>query len=416
MISQSIASGVSSSGEGEQRASREYSSLVLEWQEARLSMDRFDKITVDLRKYGFTFIAIIMSSTSIIFDANRVQNPLPLVLVPIVIALLTFSLFLADSYYQVLLLAAILHARQLENYHKEILSRDAIDPLYLGFNITNHIEERVKRTNAHFYTVVVYILFLVISGLMGYVSLWGYELSLHIRSLAAYFWILTGGLAVIAVFMAVVSQGVSKLLREMRQTEMVDNRFVIQKLYEKKDVEKATRELTARIHRIYKDTPDFRMFPLGKGGLLFAERLIGALRKQPYGMTNIGLITAFTKREAEELTIEQPKPIDIQGKNVLIVDDLVSHGRTLLKAIELCRGLGAETVRTCVLIDAYKKRTPSAAGLHVDLVGIRTTESQRYFVGSGLDGGPSMNRESAEKFRLLPYIGVLVASHGNDED
>ena len=98
MISQMSSSGVPILEVEAGHANLEYSSLSLEWREARLSIDRFDKITVDLRKYGFSFIAIILSSSSIIFDATRVQNPIPLVIVPIVVALLTLSLFLADSY------------------------------------------------------------------------------------------------------------------------------------------------------------------------------------------------------------------------------------------------------------------------------------------------------------------------------
>lgn|GEM_PF-4302790 len=35
-------------------ADKEYASLINEWKESRLSIDRFDKITVDLRKYGFS--------------------------------------------------------------------------------------------------------------------------------------------------------------------------------------------------------------------------------------------------------------------------------------------------------------------------------------------------------------------------
>ena len=395
-----------------QRMNLEYSSLSIEWKEARHSIDRFDKITVDLRKYGFSFIAIIISSSSIIFDAAKVQNPLPLVIVPIVIALLTLSLFLADSYYQVLLLATILHARHLENIHKEILSKNSVGQIYFGLNLTNYIEDKVQKTNAHTYTVIVYILFLTISSLMGYFSLWAYEINLHVYDMAQYFWILTGGFAVIILFLAVISQGVTKLLSEMRQTEIIDNRFVIQKLFEKRDIEKATRELAEKIYKTYKKT-NFKVLTLRMGGLYFANSLISELKWQK--MSNIELISAFSERKGDEVSIESPQQADIQGENILIIDDLVSTGVTLLKAVEMCHALGAKTVRTCTLIDAYKKRHSIASSLRLDFSGLRTPESKRFFVGSGLDGGHKMSSDAADKVRLLPYIGVLVAPRDDNQ-
>lgn len=396
------------------RVSLEFSSLSAEWKEARHSIDRFDQITVDLRKYGFSFIAIIISSSSVIFDAAKVQNPLPLVIVPLVIAILTLSLFLADSYYQVLLLATILHARHLENIHKEFLGKNPSGQIYFGFNITNFIEDKVQKTNAHFYTVIVYILFLLISSLMGIFSLWAYEINMHIyiASMWQYFMILLVGFVIIYTFLGIISLGVAKLLGEMRQTEMVDNKFVIEKLFEKKDVEKATTELAGKIYHTYKNT-NFKVLTLGMGGLYFANSLISALKHR--GMTNIELISAFSERIGDEVTIERPQPSDIEGQNILIVDDLVSTGITLLKAIEMCRSLGAKSVRTCALIDAYRKRHSLASTLRPDFSGLRTSESQRFFVGSGLDGGHGMSSDAADKVRLLPYIGVLIGPQDNHQ-
>lgn len=393
---------------GEDYADREYASLVNEWKETRLSIDRFDKITVDLRKYGFSFITFIISSSSIVFDATKVQNPLPLVIVPIVISLLTLSLFLADSYYQVLLLAAILHARHLENIHKEVVSRDFAGQMYFGFNLTNYIEDKVQKTSAHLYTVVVYILFFIIAGLLGYFSLWAYEINAHVSHIDKYYWILTSGLVIVLLFLSVISRGVWKLLKEMRQIEMIDNRFVIEKLFVKKDIERITAELAGKIYKAYKKE-NFKVLTLGMGGLYFANNLIGELKGR--GMINVELISAFTERTDDTVTIEQPQESDIKGENILIVDDLVSTGITMVKAIEMCKSLGAKTVRTCALLDAYRKRHASAAALRLDFPGLRSNESKRFFVGSGLDGGKKMSPDARDKVRLLPYIGVLVAPH-----
>lgn len=389
-------------------ADKEYASLISEWKETRLSIDRFDKITVDLRKYGFSFITFIISSSSIIFDATKVQNPLPLVIVPLVISLLTLSLFLADSYYQVLLLAAILHARHLENIHKEVVSRNSAGQMYFGLNLTNYIEDKVQKTSAHLYTVIVYILFFIIAALLGYFSLWAYEINTHINQIGRYAWILTGGLVVVVMFLVVISRGVWKLLKEMRQIEMIDNKFVIEKLFARKDIEKVTTELAGKIYKTYKKE-NFKVLTLGMGGLYFTNNLIPELKKQ--GMINVELISAFTERTDDTVTIEEPQESDIKGENILIVDDLVSTGITMVKAVEMCKSLGAKTVRTCALLDAYRKRHASAATLRLDFPGLKSNETTRFFVGSGLDGGKKMSPDARDKVRLLPYIGVLVAPH-----
>lgn len=391
----------------------EYSSLQGEWKESRLSIDRFDKITVDLRKYGFSFVALIISSSSIIFDAAKIQNPLPLIIVPIVVALLTLSLFLADSYYQVLLLAAILHARHLENVHKEILSRGSIGQVYFGMNLTNYIEDRVQKTKAHLYTVIVYVLFLLIGSLLGYFSLWTYEVNSHNFDIEQYFWILTLGFSVILSTLLFISRGVNILLAEMRQTEMLDNRFVVQKLFDKKDVEKATADLADRIFKTY-SRGSFKVLTLGMGGLYFAHNLISELKQRT--MTNIELISAFTERTGDDVTIENPNQSDIEGENILIVDDLVSTGVTMLKALEMCQSLGARSVRTCALVDAYKKRRASARSLRLDFSGLRTAEEKHFLVGSGMDGGHGMSSDMCDKMRLLPYIGILVGPSDSGTD
>lgn len=382
--------------------------LSTEWKEARQSIDRFDKITVDLRKYGFSFIALIISSSSIIFDAAKVANPLPLVIVPIVIALLTLSLFLADSYYQVLLLAAILYTRSLENIHKELLLKNAAGQMYHGLNITNYIEDKVQKTRAHFYTVVVYILFLIISSLLGYFSLWAYELNTHVAHIGRFVWGLTAGFVIIVAFLVVISGGVWKLLSEMRKTEIVEGTFIIEKLFEKREVEKAISDVADKIYHFYGKT-SFKILSMGIGGLYFANQLISELKKHRQ-LTNVELISAFSERDANNVvTIVRPEKSDISGENILIVDDLVSTGFTMLKAIEICKSLKAKTVRTCVLLDAHRKRHASASKLRIDFPGLRTDESKGFFVGSGLDGGEKMSPDAKDKVRLLPYIGILVA-------
>lgn len=384
----------------------ELESLRDEWKEARDTIDRFDKITVDIRKYGFSLIALIISTSTIVFDAARVENPLPLAIVPIVVGILTLGVYLADNYYQVLLLSTILHARQLENVHKEILSQQIKHQLYLGWNLTNYIEDKVQKSRAYLNTILIYVLFLLISFLMGVFSLLSYQLNSNEYPVLPYEISLFGFFIFGILFLIITSLFIYRMLKEMQGTEMIDNRFVIQKLYDKDKVSAANKRMAAQIYAAYKDK-NFKILTLGMGGLYFANKLISNLKKK--GMINVELISAFSERIGDQVNIQPPQKSDVAGENILIVDDLVSSGITLQTAIEVCYALGAADVRTCALLDAPKKRSRSAKNLNLDYVGITSAEKKRFFVGSGLDGGDKMSADARDRVRLLPYIGVIVA-------
>jgi hypoxanthine phosphoribosyltransferase len=395
--------------EGDSRPNQPDSNLPIlfeEWKESRATIDRLDKISVDLRKYGFSIITLIISSSSIIFDAARIQNPLPLIIVPFSIAILTLSLFLADNYYQVLLLSSILHARQLENAHMASLSQAGKGQIYYGLNLTNAVEDKVQKSRAHVYVFIVYLLFLLISFILGGFSMLVYEMNTHDSGITPYVLAFLGGYGIVILFIVVISRSVITLTNEMRKTELIDNRFVIRKVFEHAEVGKAIHLLAGRIYRMYKGR-NFKILTLGMGGLYFANKLISELKG--HDKVNVELISAFSERKDDEISIIPPEKTDLQGEDILIVDDLVSTGLTLTTAKSIVNGLGARSVKTCVLLDAYNKRHPEAIDLQLDLVGLRSPERRLFFVGSGLDGGEKMSDESADKCRSLPYIGVIVA-------
>jgi hypoxanthine phosphoribosyltransferase len=384
----------------------ELGSLRDEWKEARATIDRFDKLSVDIRKYGFSMIALIISSSTIIFDAAQIKNPIPITIVPLVVAILILGVYLADSYYQVLLLSTILHSRQLENVHKEILSHRIKQQTYFGWNLTNYIEDKVQKSRAYLYTILIYVLFLIISFVMGLFSLLYFQSNSREYSVTPYILVLSGGFLFGILFLFFTGRAISRLLKEMQETEMIDNRFVIRKVFSSEEIAEATKRLAGRVYSTYQDT-HFKILTLGIGGLYFANNLISELRKK--GMINVEFISAFSERTGDQVNIEPPQKTDVAGENILIVDDLISTGMTIQTAIETCKSLEALSVRTCALLDAPNKRRRPAAQLDIDFVGLTSKEKKRFFVGCGLDGGKKMSEEARDRVRLLPYIGVIVA-------
>jgi hypoxanthine phosphoribosyltransferase len=84
----------------------------------------------------------------------------------------------------------------------------------------------------------------------------------------------------------------------------------------------------------------------------------------------------------------------IEGKDVLVVEDIIDSGRTLKFLLESLRVRNPRSLKVCVLLDKPSRR---AVDLAVDYVGFHIPEV--FVVGYGLD--------LAGRFRNLPYIGVV---------
>ncbi len=89
--------------------------------------------------------------------------------------------------------------------------------------------------------------------------------------------------------------------------------------------------------------------------------------------------------------------IDVTGRHVLIVDDILDTGKTLSLLAAMIRGMNPKSVRVCVLLDKKGRRQ---VPFEADLVGFEIPD--KFVVGYGLD--------FAERYRNLTAIGVLKPS------
>lgn len=92
--------------------------------------------------------------------------------------------------------------------------------------------------------------------------------------------------------------------------------------------------------------------------------------------------------------------IDVSGKPVVIIDDILDTGKTLSHVVQLLKGRDASSIRTCVLLDKRERREVEFKS---DFVGF--TIPDEFVVGYGLD--------FAERYRQLPCIGVLKPEYQN---
>jgi hypoxanthine phosphoribosyltransferase len=86
--------------------------------------------------------------------------------------------------------------------------------------------------------------------------------------------------------------------------------------------------------------------------------------------------------------------LDIEGRDVIIVEDIVDSGLTLNKLKDILLDMSPSSVRICALLDKKSRRE---ADVHLDYIGFECSDA--FCVGYGLD--------CAERYRNLPYIGVL---------
>ena len=91
--------------------------------------------------------------------------------------------------------------------------------------------------------------------------------------------------------------------------------------------------------------------------------------------------------------------IDITGKNVLVIDDILDSGRTMLGITAALRDLGPRQVKTCVLLDKPARR---AVEIQADYVGFSI--ENEFVVGYGLD--------YANEFRTYPEIWTVRETNG----
>jgi hypoxanthine phosphoribosyltransferase len=95
-----------------------------------------------------------------------------------------------------------------------------------------------------------------------------------------------------------------------------------------------------------------------------------------------------------EVKIIKDLDTSVEGRDILIIEDIIDSGLTLSYLVELFRYRKAKSIKIVTLLD---KPTGRKANIQADYVGFIVPDE--FVVGYGLD--------YAEKYRNLPYIGVL---------
>lgn len=161
-------------------------------------------------------------------------------------------------------------------------------------------------------------------------------------------------------------------------------------LISEEDINKKIKELGKQLSNDY-EGKDLYVLSLLRGSFIFAADLVRAIEVP----TRIGFMTTSSYGHSEEssgiVEIVNNIPDNIEGLDVLIVDDIVDSGITMEFVINHIKKLGAASVKCCVLLDKPERRkaniTPDYCCFEIPDV---------FVVGYGLNYG--------DFYRNIPYV------------
>jgi hypoxanthine phosphoribosyltransferase len=153
------------------------------------------------------------------------------------------------------------------------------------------------------------------------------------------------------------------------------------------------RELARQIERDFADG-DLVAVAVLNGTICFLPDLMRQIGR-PLEMDLVGVSSYGTATESSgSMTVTKAPSLDLRGRDVLLVDDILDSGRTLCRIVEMLREKGPRRIATCVLLDKPARRV---VAIEADYVGFTVPDC--FVVGYGLD--------YAQKYRNLPFVGEL---------
>lgn len=164
-------------------------------------------------------------------------------------------------------------------------------------------------------------------------------------------------------------------------------------LLDEEQIRARVKELAAEACAAFEGRPILVVGVL-KGAFIFLADLV----REMHGPLKVAFLRAESYRDGTrpgELEVGCVGVPDLRGRDVLLVEDIVDTGRSLVGILDAVRELGALSVRTVVLLDKSDRREVDVAVDHVGFI-----VPDEFLVGYGLD--------HAEDYRNLPYVGVLA--------
>ena len=167
-------------------------------------------------------------------------------------------------------------------------------------------------------------------------------------------------------------------------------------LFTEEELSARVKELAAEIQRDY-EGKDLVMACVLRGSYIFMADLTRAI---DLPMTvDFMVVSSYGSGTTSSGQVEIKKDLSdsIEGKNLIIVEDILDSGNTLYYLTEVLKARRPASIKLCTLMDKPDRRTKP---ITADYTGFSIPDA--FVVGYGLDYD--------EKYRNLPYVGILKPS------
>ena len=164
-------------------------------------------------------------------------------------------------------------------------------------------------------------------------------------------------------------------------------------LISEKEVEERIKQLADQTTKDYAGR-EVHLICVLKGSIFFTCELA---KRIPLPVTfDFMSVSSYGNQTESSGRVKIVKDLDepIDGKEVIVIEDIIDSGRTLSYLMDLLNARKPASLKLCTLLDKPDRRVTD---VKVDYVGFEIPD--KFVVGYGLD--------YAQKYRNLPYIGVI---------
>src|SRR5207247_2027054 len=164
-------------------------------------------------------------------------------------------------------------------------------------------------------------------------------------------------------------------------------------LFDEPAIHRRLDEIAAQISKDYRDR-ELTVIAVLNGSLIFIADLLRRI-PLPLKLDCLSVASYHGKaKTSQEVMFKQIGLPDVADRNILLLDDILDSGHTLVAIREKLKTANPRSIRICVLLSKKKERSRQ---VDADYVGFEVEDE--FVVGYGLD--------FMEQYRNIPYIGVL---------
>lgn len=173
----------------------------------------------------------------------------------------------------------------------------------------------------------------------------------------------------------------------------------IRVLLSEEEVDRRIQEIGEQINRDY-EGKSVHLICVLKGGVFFMCELAKRI-KVPVSLDFMS-VSSYGDETSSSGVVRIVKDLDqpLEGKDVIIVEDIIDSGRTLYYLMDILKKRNPKSMRLCTLLDKPERRVKD---VKVDYTCFNIPDE--FVVGYGLD--------YAQKYRNLPFIGVVEFDDAN---